>query len=114
MSDARAGGSIAGERGAREASGCESVMLLAARALIAEPCSIISIITAAASLPTGLFSAAQVRAIDRYAIDTLGIPGTNGPDPLESGMPAFSPGSDYSTLGNTEGWNPLARNDRTS
>src|SRR4030095_559392 len=75
MSDARAGGSIAGGRGTRDASGCESVMLPAARALIAEPCSIISIITAVASLPTGLFSAAQVRAIDRYAIDTLGIPG---------------------------------------
>jgi hypothetical protein len=44
---------------------------------------------------------------------TLGIPGTNGPDPLESGLPAFSPGSDYTTLGNTEGWNPLARNDQS-
>ena len=44
---------------------------------------------------------------------TLGIPGTNGPDPLESGLPAFSPGSDYSTLGNTEGWNPLQRNDQS-
>ncbi len=48
-----------------------------------------------------------------FGRDTLGIPGTNGPDPLESGLPAFSPGSDYSTLGNTEGWNPLARNDQS-
>ncbi len=48
-----------------------------------------------------------------FGRDTLGIPGTNGPDPLESGMPAFSIGSDYSTLGNTEGWNPLARNDQS-
>ncbi|HKE43953.1 MAG TPA: NAD(P)H-hydrate dehydratase [Steroidobacteraceae bacterium] len=28
-----------------------------------------------ASLPTALYTAAQVRALDRYAIDTLGIPG---------------------------------------
>jgi hypothetical protein len=48
-----------------------------------------------------------------FGRDTLGLPGTNGPDPLESGLPAFSPGSDYSTLGNTEGWNPLARNDQS-
>jgi hypothetical protein len=48
-----------------------------------------------------------------FGKDTLGIPGTNGPDPKESGMPAFSPGSDYSTLGNTEGWNPLFRNDQS-
>jgi hypothetical protein len=48
-----------------------------------------------------------------FGLATLGIPGTNGPDPLESGLPAFSPGSDYSTLGNTEGWNPLLRNDQS-
>ncbi|MBI1790287.1 MAG: TonB-dependent receptor [Acidobacteria bacterium] len=48
-----------------------------------------------------------------FGSDTLGIPGTNGPDRRESGMPAFSPGSDYSTLGNTEGWNPLFRNDQS-
>jgi hypothetical protein len=48
-----------------------------------------------------------------FGSSTLGIPGTNGPDPLESGLPAFSPGSDYSTLGNTEGWNPLQRNDQS-
>ena len=48
-----------------------------------------------------------------FGLNTLGIPGTNGPDPLESGLPAFSPGSDYSTLGNTEGWNPLQRNDQS-
>jgi hypothetical protein len=28
-------------------------------------------------------------------------------------MPAFSFGSDYSTLGNTEGWNPAFRNDQS-
>jgi hypothetical protein len=49
----------------------------------------------------------------RFGLDTLGIPGTNGPDPKESGMPAFNFGSDYSSLGNTEGWNPLFRNDQS-
>lgn len=48
-----------------------------------------------------------------FGSDVLKIPGTNGPDPKESGMPAFSLGSDYSTLGNTEGWNPLFRNDQS-
>ncbi len=47
-----------------------------------------------------------------FGKDTLGIPGTNGPDPRESGMPAFNM-SDYSSLGNTEGWNPLFRNDQS-
>ncbi len=47
-----------------------------------------------------------------FGLDTLGLPGTNGPDPRESGMPAFY-FSDYSTLGNAEGWNPLWRNDQS-
>jgi len=47
-----------------------------------------------------------------FGRDILGIPGTNGPDPRESGMPAFNI-SDYTTLGNTEGWNPLWRNDQS-
>lgn len=47
-----------------------------------------------------------------FGSDTLGIPGTNGPDPRESGKPAFY-FSDYSSLGNTEGWNPLFRNDQS-
>jgi carboxypeptidase family protein/TonB-dependent receptor-like protein len=47
-----------------------------------------------------------------FGSDVLGIPGTNGPDPRESGMPAFN-FSDYSSLGNTEGWNPLFRNDQS-
>ncbi|MGC4049535.1 MAG: TonB-dependent receptor [Paludibaculum sp.] len=47
-----------------------------------------------------------------FGLDVLGIPGTNGPDPKESGMPAFYI-SDYSGLGNTEGWNPLYRNDQS-
>ncbi|MCL4781888.1 MAG: TonB-dependent receptor [Bryobacterales bacterium] len=47
-----------------------------------------------------------------FGSDVMGIPGTNGPDPKESGMPAFYI-SDYSTLGNPEGWNPLFRNDQS-
>jgi hypothetical protein len=48
-----------------------------------------------------------------YGKDVLGLPGTNGPDPKESGLPYFTLGSDYSGLGNTEGWNPLFRNDQS-
>lgn len=47
-----------------------------------------------------------------FGSQVLGIPGTNGPDPKESGLPAFYIG-DYSSLGNTEGWNPLFRNDQS-
>ena len=47
-----------------------------------------------------------------FGLDVLGIPGTNGPDPRESGMPSFGM-SGYSTLGNDESWNPLFRNDQS-
>jgi hypothetical protein len=47
-----------------------------------------------------------------FGLDVLGIPGTNGPDPRESGMPQMSI-SGYSDLGNTESWNPLYRNDQS-
>ncbi len=47
-----------------------------------------------------------------YGKDVFGIPGTNGPDPRENGLPAFN-FTDYSTLGNPEGWNPLFRNDQS-
>ena len=47
-----------------------------------------------------------------YGSDVLGIPGTNGPDPRESGLPAFYI-SGYTNLGNAEGWNPLQRNDQS-
>lgn len=47
-----------------------------------------------------------------FGSQTLGLPGTNGPDKRESGMPAFN-FSDYSSYGNTEGWNPLFRNDQS-
>jgi hypothetical protein len=47
-----------------------------------------------------------------FGSDVLGIPGTNGPDPRESGMPPFYI-SGYSSLGNAEGWSPLFRNDQS-
>lgn len=46
-----------------------------------------------------------------FGSDVLGIPGTNGPDPREAGMPLFY--SNWSTLGNPEGWNPAFRNDQS-
>jgi hypothetical protein len=47
-----------------------------------------------------------------FGLVVLGIPGTNGPDPRESGMPPMYM-SGYSALGNPEGWNPLYRNDQS-
>src|SRR4029453_16190454 len=47
-----------------------------------------------------------------FGSDVLGIPGTNGPDPRESGMPPMFI-SGYSDLGNPEGWSPLYRNDQS-
>ena len=47
-----------------------------------------------------------------FGLDVLGIPGTNGPDPRESGMPPMYI-SGYADLGNNEGWNPLYRNDQS-
>ncbi len=48
----------------------------------------------------------------KFGLDVLGIPGTNGPDSREGGMPSFAvPG--YSTLGYTETWNPAFRNDQS-
>jgi hypothetical protein len=44
-----------------------------------------------------------------FGSQTFGIPGTNGPDPLQSGMPSFNPG--YSTLGNNDTWTPLERHE---
>lgn len=41
----------------------------------------------------------------------LGIPGTNGPDPRQSGMPVFANG--MSALGSTENWAPYTRFDPT-
>jgi carboxypeptidase family protein len=44
-----------------------------------------------------------------YGSETFGIPGTNGSDPLQSGMPTFNPG--YSTIGNNDTWVPVDRHE---
>jgi len=43
--------------------------------------------------------------------DVLRIPGTNGPDPRQSGFPIFNI-SGYSSLGNTNNWSPVVRDDK--
>jgi len=47
-----------------------------------------------------------------FGLDVLGIPGTNGPDPRQSGMPIFTI-TGYTTLGNSDGWSPIFRNDQS-
>jgi hypothetical protein len=47
-----------------------------------------------------------------YGLDVLKIPGTNGPDPRQSGIPMFSI-SGYATLGMTDTWVPVDRWDYT-
>src|SRR5262249_37248211 len=47
-----------------------------------------------------------------FGSEVLGIPGTNGTDRRESGMPAFFI-SDYTALGNQESLNPLFPNDQS-
>jgi hypothetical protein len=44
-------------------------------------------------------------------LDVLKIPGTNGPDPRQSGFPIFNI-SGYTSLGNVNTWSPVVRNDR--
>jgi hypothetical protein len=44
-------------------------------------------------------------------LDVLKIPGTNGPTPRQSGFPIFNI-SGYTSLGNTNNWSPVERNDR--
>jgi len=55
--------------------------------------------------------------------DVFGIPGTNGSDPRYAGFPQFTIGSGgagvpvnnvFSDLGNSDGWNPLYRDERTT
>ena len=47
-----------------------------------------------------------------FGSEVLGIPGTNGPDRRESGMPPMYV-SGFADLGNPEGWSPLYRNDQS-
>ena len=44
-------------------------------------------------------------------LDVLKIPGTNGSDVRQSGFPIFNI-SGYTSLGNTNNWSPVVRNDR--
>ena len=44
--------------------------------------------------------------------DVLGIPGTNGPDPRQSGFPILAI-SNYASIGNTETWSPVLRRDNS-
>ena len=44
-----------------------------------------------------------------FGSETLGLPGTNGSDPRQSGMPAFFAG--LSTVGNDDSWTPLERHE---
>jgi Carboxypeptidase regulatory-like domain/TonB dependent receptor len=44
--------------------------------------------------------------------DVLGIPGTNGPDPRQSGFPILTI-SNYAPIGNTETWSPVLRRDNS-
>ncbi|HEY8548526.1 MAG TPA: TonB-dependent receptor [Vicinamibacterales bacterium] len=46
-----------------------------------------------------------------FGTDVLGIPGVNGPDIRQSGMPAFNVG--LNTLGNNDTWTPLDRKERS-
>lgn len=47
-----------------------------------------------------------------HGLDTFGIPGTNGPDERQSGLPQFNFAA-YTALGMTNSWMPLFRNDRS-
>jgi outer membrane receptor protein involved in Fe transport len=56
-----------------------------------------------------------VLAVDygkNFGLETFGIPGTNGPDIRQSGLPAFN-FTGYSSYGLTATWMPLFRNDRS-
>ncbi len=48
-----------------------------------------------------------------FGLDVLKLPGTNGPDIRQSGMPQFIIGSSYTTLGLTSTWIPVDRWDYT-
>ena len=48
-----------------------------------------------------------------FGLDVLGIPGTNGSDPRQGGLPIFNFATGYSNLGNIDTWTPIFRNDRS-
>ena len=45
-------------------------------------------------------------------LEVLGIPGTNGPDPRQSGIPQFNI-TGYTGLGNQNNWSPVQREERS-
>jgi hypothetical protein len=47
---------------------------------------------------------------ENFGLDVLGIPGTNGPDPRQGGMPIFQI-TGFTTLGNADNWSPIFRNE---
>ncbi len=47
-----------------------------------------------------------------FGLDVLGIPGTNGPDIRQSGIPAFNI-TGYTSLGNLNTWTPVVRDERS-
>jgi hypothetical protein len=52
----------------------------------------------------------------RFGSETFGIPGTNGSDPRQSGMPAFTTGlgsAGYAGIGNNATWHPLERHEKS-
>ncbi|MEJ7709912.1 MAG: hypothetical protein WKF84_08645 [Pyrinomonadaceae bacterium] len=48
-----------------------------------------------------------------FGSDVLGIPGTNGGDVLQSGLPSFVISGGFTTIGQTANWIPAVRNDRS-
>jgi hypothetical protein len=48
-----------------------------------------------------------------FGLEVLGIPGTNGPDIRQSGIPQFNFGTGYSNLGNQNNWSPVFRDERS-
>jgi hypothetical protein len=50
--------------------------------------------------------------LGNFGSEVLGIPGVNGPDPRQAGMPRFIING-YTDLGQTSGWIPAFRNDQS-
>ncbi|MPY89382.1 MAG: hypothetical protein GEU99_15825 [Luteitalea sp.] len=49
---------------------------------------------------------------ENWGTDVFGIPGTNGSDPRQGGIPLFDVGA-FSSIGNPSGWLPLERYERS-
>ncbi len=56
---------------------------------------------------------AEAADIDKnLGLDALGIPGTNGPDRMQGGLPGFNFANGFTNLGNNNTGNPFTFNDR--